>query len=99
MNHSTNILRNREFIYMTFAMAFCSAISCGLLDFIEPLKLQTLPDPWEYDKDNVEYFPAGNESKLVNQIEAAKLKAAEAKKEGTQRARGAAAKLWRSQEQ
>lgn len=40
---------------------------------------QTLPSP-DYLTDDVQYFPAGPENKLTNQIEAAKKQAAEKKK-------------------
>jgi predicted small secreted protein len=40
---------------------------------------QTLPSP-DYLQDDVQYFPAGPENKLTNQIEAAKKQAAEKKK-------------------
>lgn len=40
---------------------------------------QTLPSP-DYLTDDVQYFPAGPENKLTNQIEASKKQAADTKK-------------------
>ena len=40
---------------------------------------QTLPSP-DYLTDDVQYYPAGPENKLANQIEASKKQAAEKKK-------------------
>jgi hypothetical protein len=40
---------------------------------------QTLPSP-DYLSDDVQYFPAGPENKLTNQIEASKKQAADRKK-------------------
>ncbi|HQX49921.1 MAG TPA: hypothetical protein PLY87_16845 [Planctomycetaceae bacterium] len=40
---------------------------------------QTLPSP-DYLRDDVQYFPAGPEFKLTNQVEAARRQAAEKKK-------------------
>lgn len=40
---------------------------------------QTLPSP-DYLTDDVQYFPAGPEFKLTNQVEAARRQAAEKKK-------------------
>lgn len=40
---------------------------------------QTLPSP-DYLSDDVQYFPAGPENKLFNQIEASKKQAADTKK-------------------
>jgi hypothetical protein len=40
---------------------------------------QTLPSP-DYLSDDVQYFPAGPENKLFNQVEASKKQAADTKK-------------------
>lgn len=71
-----NKLSSRSGIMLSLAALVCCSALTGCQTTIGG---QTLPSP-DYLSDDVQYFPAGPEFKLHNQVEAAKKQAAEKKK-------------------
>ena len=74
---SVKTIEGRPGILLTLAAIIASS---GLLSGCQTtIGGQTLPSP-DYLTDDVQYFPAGPEFKLTNQVEAARKQAAEKKK-------------------